>query len=343
MHFIILMPGSTTPLWAHRLEQFLRSKRGIISDYSLRKYRREIRRILEMLDEANLSSDPKKIGEREIAYLMQQWKKERLNPNYIIWRLNHLNLILRYYNNNVLQRMRMHLRPQERVHVRWLSDREIEIIRKTAERMGPQYSIRVHLGLDLLLRKIEMYRLNITDFVKERGRHGRIYVLGKGRYGGKPSMIPFHPYTEYYLEDYIKWRKEMIFKAKECGEPIRDPSAFLVWYRPGMGVGREGYTTMDNRLVSIMKEMNKDLPEEEWVRFSYHDLRRTGARLYWEQGWNLVEIQHLLRHEKIETTITYLGLKFDIVENALWAQGERRPRTSSSPKAGNPDVSVIPI
>ena len=186
MHFIILMPGSTTPLWAHRLEQFLRSKRGIISDYSLRKYRREIRRILEMLDEANLSSDPKKIGEREIAYLMQQWKKERLNPNYIIWRLNHLNLILRYYNNNVLQRMRVHLRPQERVHVRWLSDREIEIIRKTAERMGPQYSIRVHLGLDLLLRKIEMYRLNITDFVKERGRHGRIYVLGKGRYGGKP-------------------------------------------------------------------------------------------------------------------------------------------------------------
>ena len=296
-----------------------------------------------MLEEAHLNSDPKKIGEKEISYLMQQWKKERLNPNYIIWRLNHLNLILRYYDNDVLQRMRVHLRPQERVHVRWLTDYEIEEIRKAAQRLGPQYEIRIHLGLDILLRKIEMFRLNVTDFVTGRNGRGRIYVLGKGRYGGKPSVIPFHPDTEYYLEKYLLWREKQITRAENRGEKVKDPSAFLVWYRPGMGVDREHYTTMDNKLIDIMKEMNKDIPKEKEIRFSYHDLRRTGARVYWEQGWNLVEIQHLLRHEKIETTVTYLGLKFDIVEKALWAREERRHRSSSTSQAGNSGVSGIPI
>ncbi|GEM_PF-6942985 len=194
--------------------------------------------------------------------------------------LNHLNLIMKYYGNNVMAKMRMHLRPQERTHVRWLSEEDIEKIRKAAEELCPQYEIRIHLGLDLLLRKIEMHRLNVGDFQRGRNGHGRIYVLGKGRYGGKPAVIPFHPDTEYYLDRYLDWREEQVAKAMNNGEKIRDLQAFLIWYRPGIGIGREGYTTMDNKLAKIVERVNANLGTGEELIFSYHDLRRTGAKRY---------------------------------------------------------------
>ncbi|XOB63839.1 site-specific integrase (plasmid) [Campylobacterota bacterium DY0563] len=201
--------------------------------------------------------------------------------------------------------------------MRWLSDGEVERIWAAAEQLGPEYEIRIHLGLDLCLRKVEMFRLKISDFWRAGNGHGKIRVLGKGRDGGKEAYIPFHPDTEYYLERYLNWREEQFRKAEERGLRIEEEAreSLLIWYREDMGIGKEHYTTMDNRLTRISRLSG--------VRFSYHDLRRTGARFYWEQGWPLVAIQHLLRHEKIETTIRYLGLRYDIVEEALWAQRGR--------------------
>lgn len=279
-----------------------------------------------MLHAAGLETDPRKIGEKEIRYLRRIWQEQRLNQNYIRWRINHLGLLLRFYKNDILSRMRLNLKPVERSHVRWLSEEEAERLRAAAEALGPQYEIRIHLGLDLLLRKVEMYRLNMQDINWEEQL---LNVLGKGRDGGKPGEVPFHPYTEEIMKKYLDWREEQITRAERRGEPVKDRDALLIWYRPGMGVDREHYTTMDNRMLKISKLAG--------VKCSYHDLRRTGAaHYYWLYGWDLVEVQHLLRHEKIETTIQYLGLKFEIVRKAMWTKmGRRSPHNSPAQPARN--------
>ena len=331
------MPRATSPLWARRLREFLKSKEGFVSEYTLRKYRREIGGTLEMLADAGLEADPKKIGEKEVQYLLKMWRMKGHHPNYIKWKLNHLGLILTFYRNDILKRLKLPLQEVERTHVRWLGEMEVERIWAAAESLGPQYEIRIHLGLDLLLRKVEMYRLKVSDFTRFGNGHGKIRVLGKGRMGGKEAIIPFHPDTDYYLTRYLEWREEQFARAEKSGLPIEEEArdAFLIWFRRDWGLGREHYTTMDNRLAKIA--------ELARVRFSYHDLRRTGAKFYWLQGWPLVAIQHLLRHAKIETTIRYLGLKYDIVEEALWNRGARSPHNSQPLTTGNRISSIMRI
>jgi len=325
----------TTAPWAPWLEKFLQDKEGEISNYTMRKYRREIGRTLRMLCEAGLNCNPAEIGRKEIAYLIRTWTEQGLSKNYRIWRLNHLNLILRFYGNEIMKKMHLRLKPGERMNVRWLTEVEMERIWAAAEQLGPQYEIRIHLGLDLLLRKIEMYRLKVTDFRGYGNGHGLIHVLGKGKDGGKEALIPYHPDTEYYLKRYLEWREEQMMKAERRGEPVKDREAFLIWYRSGIGVAKEHYTTMDNRVAKISKLAG--------VKFSYHDLRRSGASFYyWIAGWDIVQVQHLLRHEKLETTIAYLGLKQAIIEQAMWAQtGRRGPHNPSAVQARNRLVSVM--
>ncbi len=327
------MQSSGPTPWAQVLENYL--EEIAVSDYTRKKYRREIGRSLKMLEEAGLETDPAKIGKREIAYLYRAWTQQGIHPNYLVWRLNHLNLILRHYKNYVMETMNLYLRPVERTRVRWFTPEQTELIWAAAEALGPQYEIRIHLGLDLLLRKIEMKRLKIQDIDFQARPHGNIRVLGKGRYGGKPADMPFHPHTRQYLKKYLEWREEQIMMAETRGEKIREEArgALLIWYRPGKGVGRENYTTMDNRLLEIEKKMKEMFPGKAF-HFSYHDLRRSGAaQYYWVYGWDLVEVQHLLRHEKLETTIQYLGLKYEIVQKALWVRGTERPEDPHTPPA----------
>ena len=333
------MSGSEHTPWAQMLENFLAEK--AVNPKTKQKYRWEIGRSLRMLEDAGLESNPAKIRKREIAYLYSIWTQGGINPNYLIWRLNHLNLVLRHYKNYIMDAMNLNLRPVERTRVRWFTPDQTELIWAAAEQLGPRYEVRIHLGLDLLLRKIEMQRLKVSDIDFHAKPHGNIHVLGKGRYGGKPVDMPFHPQTEYYLKKYLDWREEQIMKAELRGEKIREEArdALLIWYSHGKGIGRENYTTMDNRLLEIEKKMREMFPEKAF-HFSYHDLRRSGASQdYWVYGWDLVEVKTLLRHEKIETTIRYLGLKYEIVQKALWVretrEGPEDPHLPPTPSSEN--------
>ncbi len=326
-----LMSGSSAPRWVQMLENYLAEI--AVSEYTRKKYRREIGRTLRMLEEAGLNACPDKIGKREIAYVYRTWRAQNLHPNYIRWRLNHLNMILLHYKNDVMRTMKLQLRPVARTKVRWFRPEQTELIWAAAEQLGPQYEIRIHLGLDLLLRKIEMYRLKVSDIEFYGNTQGNLHILGKGRYGGKPADLPFHPDTEYYLKKYLKWREEQFKKAEKRGEKIEEEArdALLIWYVKGRGIGKENYTTMDNRIIDIEKKMREMFPEKAF-HFSYHDLRRSGAaQYYWVHGWDIIEVQDLLRHEKLEQTIQYLGLKYEIVQKAFWTRERKRAGTPLNP------------
>ena len=59
----------------------------------------------------------------------------------------------------------------------------------------------VHCELDLGMRRIELIRLKASDF--SSGRINSVHLLGKGRYGGKPRDINWHPQTIAVLEEYL--------------------------------------------------------------------------------------------------------------------------------------------
>ena len=312
--------------WIRPLFLYLRGKYGFISDYTLRKYARGIANTLFELELEGLETDPRKIGRREIQSLLTIWKNREVQWNTIIWKLNQLNLILKYYNNEIIRQLNLNLKPVERTNARWIPREIMDEIFEVSEELGPQYAIRIHLGYDLLLRKSEMLRLKVRDFNFAYSEDGEIHVLGKGRHGGKPALLPFASDTPRYLKAYLEWREDLIRKARRRGELIPKDDWFIIWYRPGIGIGKESQTTADNRLIPIMTEVRKRLNLPKSWRFGYHDLRRSGARRYWEDGMSLLAIQALLRHENLATTIKYLGLKIDILKHALHSIGPRKAR-----------------
>ena len=318
------------PVWAKTLYAYLNDRCGLVSDYTIRKYARELAGTLSELDDDGLKSDPREIGRDEIKHLLGRWNNRDLHPNTIVWKMNHLNLLLKFYNNEILKKMRINLRPVERTNARWIKREIMDAIFDVAEELGPQYALRIHLGHDLLLRKSEMLKIKLSDIVVKSATDGEIRIIGKGKSGGKPAVIPFSPDTMRYLEPYLEWREKLITKAKKHGESIPKEDWLFIWYRPGIGIGREGKTTADNRLAPIISEVRKRMNLSRLWRFGYHDLRRTGARRYWDDGMDILAIQALLRHESLETTIRYLRLKKEIVRLELARLGPRENRRAPS-------------
>ena|GEM_PF-6248137 len=70
----------------------------------------------------------------------------------------------------------------------------------------------IHCELDRRMRRGEMLKLKVSDF--STGRLNAINRLGKGRYGGKPRTINWHPDTMGDLEEYLEMRDKIIAKAR---------------------------------------------------------------------------------------------------------------------------------
>ncbi len=314
------------PVWVGPLYEYLEDKWGLVTKYTVQKYARELASLFSELEMAKFESDPRRIGRRDIKYLIVRWQDRDLHHNTIVWKLSHLGSILKFHGNSALQDMHLNLKIVERPHARWLPLEIMDVIFEVAEELGPSYGLRIHLGHDLLLRKSEMLRLKIRDISYISAVDGDIHVIGKGRNGGKEVMLPFAPDTPSYLAPHFEWREKLIKEAEMRDEPMPGKDWIFIWYRKGMGIGHEGKTTADNRMAPIIEEVRRRMKlPPEW-RFGYHDLRRTGARRYWIDGMDLLAIQALLRHESIETTIRYLGLKKEIARRELSRLGSRRTR-----------------
>jgi integrase len=89
----------------------------------------------------------------------------------------------------------------------------------------------VHCELDLGLRRIEVLRLRVSDF--RPGRLCTVRVLGKGRHGGKPREVHWHPDTAAELEGYLRLRDAVIAKARARNPDVVVPDSLLVYERAG--------------------------------------------------------------------------------------------------------------
>ncbi len=129
--------------------------------------------------------------------------------------------------------------PQDaRVHVDWLSLDEAR--RMTAAAEGIERLI-LHLELGMGLRQCEVLRLKVKDV-----QMGYLDVLGKGKQGGKPRTVRFHPDSVAEFNYYFKLRGsiETLAKAKCQERPI--PEELAIYQYPNGHIYTYGPTALDN-------------------------------------------------------------------------------------------------
>ncbi|HEY3420623.1 MAG TPA: site-specific integrase, partial [Methanomassiliicoccales archaeon] len=166
--------------------------------------------------------------------------------------------------------------------------------------------ILVHFELDCMMRRCEVLRLTVED-VKD----GRIDIWGKGRSGGKPRSVPWHPRTGQEWMYYLKLREGLIAKARETNPTLVIPDEVMIYERRGE-LHPYRKTAID-RMVKNVGERAM-IPKEE---ISNHVLRRSGARIHKRAGTPTATIMKILGHKTEEQTQRYLGLNLDDMSEGM--------------------------
>lgn len=293
-----------------RVEEYVellrREKR---SERTLHAYRYELNRAFDALEAAGQEISPKKIKEKEINFLRDEFYKQ--GDMYNRYRLSIVGSFLKWCGNNIVERMRIGWPNDMRINANWLEPEDAMEIRRRAQGIE---KIIVHLELDLCMRRIELLRLKVEDF------HGdRIRVLGKGRMGGKVRTIPYHPETRQVLSAWLSERKRMVEKARKTNPEFVDTGALLIHERRGI-VGAYHKSGIDKILTGLKKKV--EVSNGRSYDFSNHTLRRTGGRMLWKAEVRLEVISTILGHEDTATTIDYLGLKLDDMSEGMAKLGQ---------------------
>jgi integrase/recombinase XerD len=163
--------------------------------------------------------------------------------------------------------------------------------------------IVMHLELELGLRRVEVIRMKVSSI-----KLGRLDVLGKGRQGGKPRTLAYHPHTIAELNHYHLIRETEIAKARAKNPAVVVPDSLLIYERGG-----ELHTYQRTAIDKLVQNVAKKLG----VKFTNHTLRRTYGRMCWLAGVPIETIMELLGHSDTKTTILYLGLNMDDKADAM--------------------------
>ena len=154
---------------------------------------------------------------------------------------------------------------------------------------------RAILGLLLgcALRRAELVRLQVQDIQQRTGRWVIPDLAGKGN---RFRTVPIPAWVKLLLDEW------MIAGNIQSGPLFRPVNK-------GGAVGSDGLT--ENAIWWIVREYASEL---DFGQLAPHDLRRTCARLCRASGGALEQIQLLLGHQSIQTTMNYLGIQQNLVE-----------------------------
>lgn len=187
--------------------------------------------------------------------------------------------------------------------VDWLTPEEAQRVLDTP--LPSNERLAVVLALCMGLRKVEIIRLRLQDIDYNKEC---VNVTGKGRAGGKLRLVPFHARFKPALNDYLKYRAELVNKS------IWDaPDNLLIWYDRG-DRSTKPYNSVK---ASGMDYLIRRASVKCGVHFSAHTLRRTFGRLMWLSGVPIVVIARILGHSSTEQTLEYIGANLDDMAGAM--------------------------
>lgn len=271
------------------IERFLVPlRRAGRSQRTLDAYKYLLRRDLIYLHEHGYSTTVSGIGSSEIEFLiLTRWTGA---PKYNHNRRSVFRQYLEYHGNRVFDEYPEPYGALMRINVDWLSDREA--VRMYSVPMSPIEKLIIHLELRLALRRFDILNLTLGDV-----NNGHLVVHGKGN---KIRTVPFVNDTLTALSDW-----------KTCRKGITDdtsPDGPLLMI-PRYGAHRPGKTFVDNLVKDVCARSGIVRP------VSNHTLRRTCARMWYRAGVPLATISSLLGHADVKTTVKYLGLTMDDLNN----------------------------
>ena len=246
------------------VDQFLRSRRdeANLASKTISKYNVVLTQAIDALDTAGLNCYPKKIGKDEINYLRKNHFVEN-SPSYNRWKLAIFGGWLSWYDNKILEKMRIPWPQEGRINVDWLEPQEVIRLKRAARGIE---RLVIHLELDLGLRRIDMYRLKLSSI-----HQGYFEVHGKGRAGGKKRTISWDEETEGILAEYYIIRADIINKARILNSKSKEPDGLLI-YQKGKRLGQYQMTAIDNIVIRVAQRAGLSR------KITNHTLRRTCGR-----------------------------------------------------------------
>jgi len=273
------------------------------------------------LQEAGFDASPKKWTKTTIHFLREAGITRR--------EMSVLNNYATFHGNSIIKQMDLEWPKDERWRVDWLTPQQAMQVQEAAQGIE---RIVIHLELNMGLRRVEVLRLKVKDI-----QMGYMNILGKGRYGGKPRTVAFHPSTMPELNLYHMIRETEIAKARAKNPAVAVPDSLLIYERAGKlyPYKRSAVDKMLSRVV-----------EKVGFKFTNHTLRRTFGRMLWLAGVPLETIKDILGHEDTKTTILYLGLNVDDQASAMkkFAEFQRsvdlRGNATSQEKSGQSGICV---
>lgn len=137
------------------------------------------------------------------------------------------------------------------------------------------------------LRRGELSRLNVADWDREAG-----LLTVDGRKTGRPRRVPVPPVLWRCLEGYVVQRHNLL-EALGCLEQ----TALLV--------GRRGQRLTG---VAISQRVHGLARRAGIGRITLHQFRHTCASDLLEEGRHVAEVQRILGHQTIATTVRYLHI-----------------------------------
>ena len=143
------------------------------------------------------------------------------------------------------------------------------------------------------LRRAELAHLQVRDIEQRAGRWVLPDLVGKG---GRVRTVPLPAWVKLLLNQWI-------------AEAEIDSGPLFRSINKGGAVSPNGFS--ENAVWGIVKQYAGDL---DLGNLAPHDLRRTCARLCRESGGALEQIQLLLGHASIQTTMNYLGTQQNLTE-----------------------------
>ena len=195
--------------------------------------------------------------------------------------------------------------PEERKGKVWLTRDAVSALLSVPDpgtRTGLRDRTLMLLLYGLALRIDEALSLTVGQMhVDDRSRS--INIIGKG---GRMRPLYTPPAVVEDLERYIR----------EFHGPSPKGGDYL-FYSPWRGTkGKLSQEAVRKRLLLIAKEAHEICPDVP-LGLSAHAFRRSRAQHWREDGINLVEIQALLGHSDITTTMIYLDVSEQEKRNAL--------------------------
>lgn len=157
------------------------------------------------------------------------------------------------------------------------------------------------------LRRAEVAELQCKAFVQDRGRWW-IRLRGKGRKTRRVKIhdVLFQSLSDWFAQVGLRWQgnaEQPVFCSinkggKPSGRPI-DPNVVYEM------VGRVGSLAKAPDRDGVLRPLATAAGES---RLRPHDLRRTFARNAHDNGASITQVQSILGHADVKTTIRYIGL-----------------------------------